>query len=86
MVSWHEGAAELFGVVDSDERRHWETVRDHGPVDVAQVAGLLAIEQAIALNQLERLVRRRLLMERDRQYAVPMAVPMVAPDGVRGAA
>lgn len=80
MVSWHEGAAELFGVVDGDERRHWEVVRDHGPVGVAQVAGLLAIEPALAEQQLERLVRRRLLMQRDRQFAVPMA----APDGARG--
>ena len=40
LVAFHDGFAELFGVVTDDERSHWETVRDHGPVHSEAVARL----------------------------------------------
>jgi hypothetical protein len=71
LVSWHEGEAELFGYVDDDEREHWLAVRDHGPVEAATVAGLLAVSESVSVTLLERLERRRLVMRRDDGFAVP---------------
>lgn len=76
LVSWHEGEAELFGYVDDDEREHWLAVRDHGPVEAATVAALLAVNEAVSVALLERLERRRLIMRRDTGYAVPGGASM----------
>ncbi|MCO4098802.1 MAG: hypothetical protein HEQ38_05215 [Gemmatimonas sp.] len=74
LVSWHEGEAELFGDVNDDERDHWVTVREHGPVHVEAVASLLGVTEDFAAEQLARLARRRLIMRRDEGYAVPGTV------------
>ncbi len=74
LVSWHEGEAELFGYVDDDERDHWLTVRDHGPVRSATVAQLLRVAPEFAEGQLERLARRRLVMRHETGYSVPGVV------------
>ena len=71
LVSWHDGVAELFGTVDDDERLHWETVRDHGPLWADDVAGILDIETASAAVQLDRLQHRRLVMRRTDGFTVP---------------
>jgi hypothetical protein len=71
LVSWHEGAAELFGAVDDDERLHWEAVRDHGPIWAESLAPILAVTEAFAAVQLERLRGRRLIMRQDDGFAVP---------------
>lgn len=71
LVSWHEGAAELFGHVDDDERLHWEAVRDHGPVWAEALAFILAVSETAVAHQLERLRGRRLIMRREDGYAVP---------------
>jgi hypothetical protein len=75
LVSWHEGAAELFGHVDDEERRCWEAVRDHGPVWPDAIARLLSMSDADATLELDRLRGRRLIMRRDDGYAVPGAAP-----------
>ena len=74
LVSWHEGAAELFGHVDDDERLHWEAVRDHGPIWAEALAAILAVSEASVAHQLERLRGRRLVMRREDGYAVPGTV------------
>ena len=74
LVSWHEGAAELFGHVDDDERLHWEAVRDHGPVWAYSLAPILAVSETSVEQQLERLRGRRLIMRREDGYAVPGTV------------
>jgi hypothetical protein len=74
LVSWHEGEAELFGYVDDYERDHWIVVRDLGPVTVDTVAQELAVPVSFAEEQLDRLVRRRLVMRRDDGFAVPGVV------------
>lgn len=74
LVSWHEGAAELFGAVDDDERRHWEAVRDHGPAWPDTLALLLSVTETFAAHQLDRLHGRRLIMRRDDGFAVPGTV------------
>jgi len=74
LVSWHEGEAELFGYVNDEERAHWCIVRDHGPLQAEQAAVLLGVAAAVAEGQLERLVRRRLVMRRDDGYLVPGVV------------
>jgi len=74
LVSWHEGEAELFGYVDDDERDHWIVVRDAGPVTADAIAQRLGVPVAFAEAQLDRLVRRRLVMRRDDGYAVPGVV------------
>lgn len=71
LVSWYEGAAELFGSVDRTERAHWEAVRDHGPASPEQVAMALGTSATEALEILERLRARRLLMRREDGYMVP---------------
>jgi hypothetical protein len=76
LVSWHEGAAELFGHVDDDERLHWEAVREHGPIWAESLAPILAVSvPSVTVPsvtvQLERLRGRRLIMRRDDGYAVP---------------
>lgn len=75
LVSWHEGAAELFGHVDDEERRCWEAVRDHGPTWPDVIAQLLSLSDAEATLELDRLRGRRLIMRRDDGYAVPGAAP-----------
>jgi hypothetical protein len=74
LVSWHEGAAELFGAVDDDERSHWEAVRDHGPVWPDSVARILAVDEPFAAAQLDRLRGRRLIMRREDGFSVPGTV------------
>lgn len=74
LVSWHEGEAELFGYVDDDERDHWIVVRDQGPVSADTVAEALTVPVAFAAEQLERLLRRRLVMRGDDGYAIPGAI------------
>lgn len=71
LVSWHDGMAELFGVVTDDERLHWETVRDNGPLDARGIASLLDCELEFTTVQLEQLRVRRLVMVRDGHFAVP---------------
>lgn len=71
LVSWHEGKAELFGHVTEEELRHWEAVRDHGPVEAREVATLLAVSEGSAKLQLDLLDRRRLVMRSHLGYAIP---------------
>ncbi len=77
LVAFHDGFAELFGVVTEDERAHWETVRDHGPVHSEAVARLLDVEHATAAIHLEQLRHRRLLMRHVDGFAVPGTVPEI---------
>lgn len=74
LVSWHEGAAELFGYVDDDERLHWEAVRDHGPIWAEALAPILAVSETFAAQQLDRLRGRRLIMRREDGFTVPGTV------------
>ena len=78
LVSWHEGAAELFGHVDDDERQHWEAVRDHGPIWAEALAPMLTVTEAFAAQQLDRLRSRRLIMRRDDGFTVPGTVARTA--------
>lgn len=71
LVSWHEGAAELFGHVTDEELRHWEVVRDHGPIGAREVATILASTEVSAQLQLDQLDRRRLVMRGPLGYSIP---------------
>jgi hypothetical protein len=71
LVSWHDGEAELFGEVETDERRHWEVVRDHGPASPDVVARELAMDAGCSARVLERLSARRLVMYGGAGYVVP---------------
>jgi hypothetical protein len=87
LVSWHEGEAELFGYVDDDERTHWLTVRDHGPVPPAAVARLLGVALEFTEAQLARLARRRLVMRHEAGFTVPGVVhglPDALPENAQG--
>lgn len=75
LVALHDGMAELYGVVTEEERLHWETVRDHGPVQSDTVARLLDVEWAVAEQHLEQLRNRRLLMRHSGGFAVPGTGP-----------
>ena len=78
LVAWYDGVAELFGVVSDEERRHWETVRDHGPLHVDAVARRLDIDESVATIHLDQLQSRRLLMRHDYGFAVPGSTPEAA--------
>ncbi len=71
LVSWFEGNAELFGCVDREERRHWEAVRDAGPISPETLATMFGTEARESDAILERLRHRRLLMRWDDGYTVP---------------
>jgi len=71
LVSWFEGAAELFGCVDQIGRLHWEAVRDVGPVDPLTVSTMLGTAPTESEEILERLRHRRLLMRWDDGFTVP---------------
>jgi hypothetical protein len=63
-----EGGPFLMGIVDGDQRRIWETMRDLGsaePLDVAAAAGLAPERAERALNDLWR---RRLVIREDKAY------------------
>jgi hypothetical protein len=69
-----DGMLDLLGAVDTESRRHRETVRAMGPVWPASVAETLALSVADSERQLETLWRRRLLMRTERGFLVPMII------------
>ncbi|MDQ6611970.1 MAG: hypothetical protein M3Y64_06025 [Gemmatimonadota bacterium] len=71
LVAWHDGLAELHGIVDEDERLYWEVVRDLGPISANRVAYEVGSEESIATHQLTRLYNRRLIMIGDERFIVP---------------
>ena len=71
LVAWHDGLAELHGIVDKDERLHWEVVRDLGPISANRVAHELGTEEIEAQRELNRLCGRRLIMVGDERFLVP---------------
>lgn len=71
LVAWYEGGAELHGIVDESERRHWEIVRDLGPVTVDRVAEQLGTNEVTTATHLTALWSRRLLMYDDAHFIVP---------------
>jgi hypothetical protein len=63
-----EGGPFLMGIIDGDQRRIWETMRDLGsaePLDVATAAGLAPERVERALDDLWR---RRLVIREDKAY------------------
>jgi hypothetical protein len=63
-----EGSPFLMGIIDGDQRRIWETMRDLGtaePLDVATAAGLAPERVERALDDLWR---RRLVIRDDKAY------------------
>lgn len=72
LVAWHDGYAELHGIVEAVERMHWEVVRDLGPVTVDRVAEQLGTTDVVTAIQLTGLWSRRLLMyDHDGHFMVP---------------
>lgn len=74
-----EGSPFLMGIIDGDQRRIWETMRDLGsaePLDVATAAGLAPERVERALDDLWR---RRLVIREDKSYiSVANARPFLA--------
>jgi hypothetical protein len=63
-----DGSPFLMGIIDGDQRRIWETMRDLGsaePLDVANAAGLAPDRVERALDDLWR---RRLVIRQDNAY------------------
>lgn len=71
LVAWHDGQAELHGIVDDAERRHWEIVRELGPVTTDRVSEQLGTNEVATATQLTRLWSRRLLRYEDAHFTVP---------------
>jgi hypothetical protein len=74
-----EGGPFLMGIIDADQRRIWETMRDLGsaePLDVATAAGLTPERVERVLDDLWR---RRLVIREDKAYiSVANARPFLA--------
>jgi hypothetical protein len=73
-----DGNPTLVGIIDGDHRRIWETMRELGaaqPADVASAAGLTTenVERT-----LENLWRRRLVIRQDDGYLALCGTPIVA--------
>lgn len=73
-----DGSLELLGRIDADERRHWDVVRDAGPLTADSVATTLGASTSETEVHLENLWRRRLLMRGHNGYDVPRGVTGVA--------
>lgn len=73
LVAWHDGQAELHGIVDETERRHWELVRELGPVTTDRVSEQLGTTEVFSATLLTKLWSRRLLRYDDAHFMVPGA-------------
>ena len=71
LVAWYAGLAQLHGIVDEDERLHWEVVRDLGPISANRVAYQIGSDELTAVYQLTRLCNRRLIMLSEERFLVP---------------
>lgn len=71
LVAWHDGQAQLHGIVDESERRHWEVVRDLGPITSDRVSEQLGTSDVQTTTHLTRLWSRRLLRYEDAHFTVP---------------
>jgi hypothetical protein len=58
----------LLGVIDDDQRRIWETMRQLGSADSSEVASTAGISTEHAKQTLEDLWRRRLVIRDDQGY------------------
>jgi len=70
LVTQHaDGGASLVGNIDREERLVWETVRELGIAEPAEVADAAGTSAERAETALEDLWRRRLVIRQDRSYA-----------------
>jgi hypothetical protein len=63
-----DGNPRLLGVIDDDQRRIWETMRQLGSADSSQVASSAGISAERAKQTLEDLWRRRLVIREEHGY------------------
>lgn len=63
-----DGNPRLLGVIDDDQRRIWETMRQLGSADPSEVASSAGISAEHAERTLQDLWRRRLVIRADRGY------------------
>ncbi|MGV3708454.1 MAG: hypothetical protein ACO1Q7_06405 [Gemmatimonas sp.] len=71
LVAWHDGQAELHGIVDDTARRHWEIVREMGPITTDRVSEQLGTTEVASANYLTQLWSRRLLRYEEAHFTVP---------------
>jgi len=63
-----DGNPRLLGVIDDDQRRIWETMRELGSADSSEVASTAGISTERARQTLEDLWRRRLVIREEHGY------------------
>jgi hypothetical protein len=63
-----DGNPRLLGVIDDDQRRIWETMRQLGSADPSEVASSAGISTERAEQTLEDLWRRRLVIREEHGY------------------
>jgi hypothetical protein len=63
-----DGNPRLLGVIDDDQRRIWETMRQLGSADSSEVASSAGISAERAKQTLEDLWRRRLVIREEHGY------------------
>jgi hypothetical protein len=63
-----DGNPRLLGVIDDDQRRIWETMRQLGSADSSEVASSAGISAERAERTLEDLWRRRLVIREEHGY------------------
>lgn len=63
-----DGSPDLIGIIDGDQRRIWETMRDLGTADVRGVATAAGLPTDRVARALEDLWRRRLVIREEKAY------------------
>jgi len=63
-----DGSRHLIGMIDSDQRRIWETMRDLGSGDVPGVASAAGLPHDRVQRALDDLWRRRLVIREEKAY------------------
>ena len=68
VTQWPDGSRHLIGMIDGDQRRIWETMRDLGTGDVPDVANAAGLPHDRVERALHDLWRRRLVIREEKAY------------------
>jgi hypothetical protein len=69
-----DGSGHLIGMIDGDQRRIWETMRDLGTGEVPDVANAAGLPSDEVERVLDDLWRRRLVIREEKAYVSLAAI------------
>jgi len=68
VIELPDGAEQLVGIVDNEQRRAWDTLGRLGSAAPADVADAMGLPHALAAEMLETLWQRRLVIRQETRY------------------